>query len=361
MQLILDLCREGTMPKISSTISIVILSALLLTACNFGGLPLSQTQNQSPLGTAAAQTIVAMSVQLTMAASGGTEQPSQTTAAVENTSQPSATPMPTETALTPTASLTPVGSIPTVLVTQISQVPCNRFDFVSDITVGDYTNFYPGSTFTKTWRVRNSGTCSWNSTYSLVFDSGSSLGGPASVALPGVVAPGQMVDLSVTLQAPSYSGTYRGYWKLQSPDGVRFGYGYYANTAMWVLITVGATPVYANTSTPQVTGSCSQISVSPAIYHQYTRGADFDSKWVIENTSGSTWESSEVDFEYISGKKMYKYNSIYDLPADVKNDHQVTLIVDSIAPNDPGTYTTTWGLVKGSTRLCTMSVTIEVK
>ena len=58
---------------------------------------------------------------------------------------------------------------------------------------------------------------------------------------------------------------------------------------------------------------------------------------------------------------MYKYDSIYDLSTDVNEDDQITLIVDSIAPSTTGTYTMTWGLVKGSTRLCTMSVTIKVK
>ena len=355
------------MRKISITISIILLSAVLLMACDLGSLPFSQAQNNlNPLATSAAQTIVAMGVQLTMAASG-TQLPTQATLAAATTSQPSDTPMPAATEfatqIAPTASLTPASSIPTVLSTQVAAIPCNRFDFVSDITIGDYSNFYSGATFTKTWRVRNSGSCTWDSSYSLVFDSGSQLGGPAAVALPGVVAPGQVVDLSVTLQAPYSTGTYRGYWKLQSPAGVRFGYGFSASSAMWVLITVGATPVYSytSTSTPQASGKCSLISVSPAIYHQYTKGADFDTKWVIENNSGSTWKSSEVDFKYISGTKMYKFDSIYDLSSDVKDDHQITLIVDLIAPNKTGTYTMSWGLVKSSTRLCTMSVTIEVK
>ena len=104
-------------------------------------------------------------------------------------------------------------------ITQVATLPCDRFDFVSDITIGDYSNFYPGATFTKTWRLRNSGTCTWDSSYRLVYDSGYSMSGPASVALPGTVVPGQVVDVSVTLQAPYNAGTYRGL--LETPDPIR--------------------------------------------------------------------------------------------------------------------------------------------
>ena len=82
---------------------------------------------------------------------------------------------------------------------------------------------------------------------------------------------------------------------------------------------------------------------------------------MIKNTSGKTWSSSEVDFDYISGTKMYTKNSGYDLASDVTKNSQVTLTIDSKAPSTSGTYTMTWGLVQGSTHLCYMSVTIVVK
>ncbi|MDR3573526.1 MAG: NBR1-Ig-like domain-containing protein [Anaerolineaceae bacterium] len=357
------------MRKLSTTISFILLSTMLLSACSLGVLPTSQSQDLAPMNTAQAKTIVALSVQLTEAAPQATQplqatsaatQLSQSTAAASNTPVPSDTPAATDTQV-PTASLTPVGSVPNVQITQVAPLPCDRFDFVSDITVGDYTNFNPGATFTKTWRLRNSGTCTWDSSYKLVYDSGYSLSGPASVALPGTVAPGQLVDVSVTLQAPYNIGTYRGFWKLQDPSGVRFGYGSGSASPVWVLITVGATPYYIYTSTPQVSGGCSLESISPPAYTQYAKGGDFDSKWVIKNTSGKTWSSADVDFEYISGTKMYTKKSIYDLANDVTKNSKITFIIDSKAPSSNGTYTMTWGLVSGSTNLCYMSVTIIVK
>jgi hypothetical protein len=358
------------MRKLSATISLILLFTILLTSCDFGGLPIPQAQqNLNPLSTSAAQTIEAMSVQLTMVALSITQAAQATTAPTQaqatlsasGTPQPSDTPAATDTQAAPTASLTPVSSITNVPITQVAAQPCNRFDFVSDITVGDYTNFNPGATFTKTWRLRNSGTCSWDNSYSLVFASGYSMSGPASVALPGTVAPGQLVDVSVTLQAPYNAGIYRGFWMLQSPSGGRFGYGYNSASPVWALITVGATPSTIYTTTPQFSGNCSLVSVSPPAYTQYSKGGDFDSKWVVKNTGSDTWLSTEVDFEYLSGTKMYKNKSIYDLGSDVKKNAQLTLTIDSLAPKTTGTYTMTWGLVQGSTHLCTMSVTIKVK
>jgi len=39
------------------------------------------------------------------------------------------------------------------------------------------------STFVKIWRLKNTGTCSWTPSYSLVFSGGDSMSGPSTVAL----------------------------------------------------------------------------------------------------------------------------------------------------------------------------------
>src|SRR5688500_18723466 len=83
-------------------------------------------------------------------------------------------------------------------------------------TVPDGTRFNPGATFTKTWRLRNIGTCTWTTAYSMVFQSGEQMGGPASVPMPSSVAPGQNVDVSVNLTAPNAAGHYIGYWRFRN-------------------------------------------------------------------------------------------------------------------------------------------------
>ena len=120
-------------------------------------------------------------------------------------------------------------------------IPCDKVSFVKDVTIPDNTTLTPGSAFTKTWRLKNDGSCTWSSGYKLVFDRGDALGGPQEVQLTtGTVAPGQTVDVSVNLTAPAQAGTYQGYWKLRNSSGVLFGWGDKANAAFWVKIKVEA-------------------------------------------------------------------------------------------------------------------------
>jgi hypothetical protein len=86
------------------------------------------------------------------------------------------------------------------------------------VTIPDGTIFAPGTAFTKTWRLRNTGTCTWTG-YALVFDNGDAMNGTSPSAIV-TVGPGQEVDLSVNMVAPSTDGSYRGYWRIRNPSGV---------------------------------------------------------------------------------------------------------------------------------------------
>ena len=114
--------------------------------------------------------------------------------------------------------------------------------FVADVTVPDGTRYDPGATFTKTWRLRNIGTCTWTTSYTMVFDSGTQMGTTASVPFGSSVAPGGTIDLSVNMTAPSSAGHYIGYWKFKNASGTLFGIGFNANRSWWVEINVNGTP-----------------------------------------------------------------------------------------------------------------------
>jgi len=124
--------------------------------------------------------------------------------------------------------------------------------FVSDVTVPDDTAFAPGQSFTKTWRVRNTGTCAWEAGTTLIFSSGDRMGGPDSVPV-GAVAAGSTVDVSVNLTAPTSYGTYRGNWQLRAPDGTRFGSIVYVRIVVPEPATVTPTPTATPTQGPTVT------------------------------------------------------------------------------------------------------------
>jgi hypothetical protein len=177
--------------------------------------------------------------------------PSPTAAAIDT-----ATPeIPTPTA-TPTLTAT---ALPTVtLVSTQLPTPCYRAFFVKDVTIPDYYDkLTPGETFVKTWRLKNTGTCDWAANTNVVFFSGTQMGGPSAQEIGQVVNVGDQIDISVTLQAPTQSGTYTGYWMLRTPAGGRFGLGDAGDQSFWVLIVMGgntATPTITNTAgTPTIT------------------------------------------------------------------------------------------------------------
>jgi hypothetical protein len=212
--------------------SVLVLAAV---ACN---LPFAASPTPQDIGmvyTQAAQTVVAQLTQVApgVPISGADGQPSATSSLP---GQPSATPTlaPTNTPPPPTATERPAPTAtprPTA-----TPLPCNLASFVKDVNVPDGTTFAPGAAFTKTWRLRNAGSCTWDSGYRLVFYKGEDLDG-TTTKLPKVVEPGETVDVSVNLVAPDATGTYQGYWMLRDVDG-RFGIGSDGETPFWVKIRV---------------------------------------------------------------------------------------------------------------------------
>ncbi len=125
---------------------------------------------------------------------------------------PPSTSVPTNTTIPPT--IAPPSS-PTTQPTATHE--CDKAQFITDVNIPDGTLMNPGQVFTKTWRLKNIGTCTWAG-YSLVFDTGNSMGGAASTAI-GNTPPGGTVDISINLTAPAAAGNYRGYWRIRNTSG----------------------------------------------------------------------------------------------------------------------------------------------
>lgn len=113
--------------------------------------------------------------------------------------------------------------------------------YAGDVTIPDGKEIPPGKSFTKTWRMRNTGTCAWKAGTKLAFVSGDQMDGPPVVSV-GPVAPNSGIQVSVNLVAPGTPGTYKGNWQLQSPDGTKYG------SVVYVEIVVPAAP--SPTETP---------------------------------------------------------------------------------------------------------------
>jgi hypothetical protein len=202
------------------TVILLLIISMLMTACNLPGL------GQAEQADVAAEAEATVQAELTRLAA---EEQVNNSAATATEPAP-ATEVPT--AAPPTA--TAEGPTPTAGVEGCT----DRAEFVTDVTIEDGHDLDKGENFTKTWRLRNAGTCTWTSSYSLVFDHGDQMSAPAAVALTGTVSPGSTVDLSADMTAPNSAGMYQGFWKLRNNNGVLFGIGASGNTAFWVKIEI---------------------------------------------------------------------------------------------------------------------------
>jgi hypothetical protein len=139
--------------------------------------------------------------------------------------------------------------------TSISSGGCDNSVYVSDVTISDGTVLAPGQSFTKTWKLQNTGTCTWGTSYDLTFVTGSQMSG-VNTSLPSSVAPSTQVNVSVAMTAPSTEGSYTGYWRLANAAGSAFG------STVWVKITVSSS---ASTTTATVTPTPTGDTLTPTL------------------------------------------------------------------------------------------------
>ena len=84
----------------------------------------------------------------------------------------------------------------------------------------------PGKRFQKGWRMRNTGTCTWDSAYFAAYVRGNTLAaqlGGQPIRNVGEVQTGQTYDLWINLVAPDKAGEYVGYWQMHNGAQTAFG------------------------------------------------------------------------------------------------------------------------------------------
>jgi hypothetical protein len=228
-------------------LALLVLSIVLI-GCG-SKAPASPTTNPDLIYTAAAQAANATLTQIFQS----------TPSATPVTPTPTNDPTQTAAAQTASAKLTQMAAVTltpqsTPISTAVPTIPAgpsgDRAAFVSDVTIPDGSIIAPGAAFRKTWKLQNAGTTTWTTSYTFGFISGEQMGTITSVPLTQSVAPGQQVDVSVDLVAPSTSGSYQGYWKMKNASGQLF------NDSVYVLITVGSGGATSTTS-PSTPGATS--------------------------------------------------------------------------------------------------------
>ena len=234
---------------------LVLALAVLLTACKSPAPEATTEPTSDP--------------NAVMTAAANTASARLTDIAALTPTPPPATPTETPAPATPTLAATTAAPQPSPTSAPVTGQ--DQAAYVADVTVPDGTTFQPGQTFTKTWRIANTGTSTWTTAYKLAWVDGNQMGGPASVAVPSDVEPGQNVDVSVNLTAPATAGKYTGYWKMMNASGALFDSLVYVEinvsgaTATAGTATAGPSPTAGASSTPTATQQTANVVTGAAL------------------------------------------------------------------------------------------------
>ncbi len=233
--------------KIYFTASLLVITALL-AACN---APTAPTVNAETILTQAAGTAAA---RLTEAAASV---PSPT---ASETPAPSATPQPPTPTLEPTATQPPAQATATLAPTTPPQTTsADSASFVADVNYPDNTTIKPGETLTKTWRIKNNGTTTWTTSYSLVCIDPGKFQCTESVSIPKEVKSGETIEISVSLTAPTAAGTYKAFFRMRNAAGQFFKLD---GGDLWAQLIVGQGDTATKPGSPTSTSTV-QPSVTP--------------------------------------------------------------------------------------------------
>lgn len=204
-------------------ILLIALFTIVLAACNLPGTePVVTQEDQSAKITGVVQTVYAQLTETAMAIQ------------LLATETFTVTPEPTFTD-TPPPTFTPTVVIPTNTLepsptegptnTPTSDMPCLRANLETK-SVPDGSVIFIDRVFTQTFRIKNTGSCTWDSAFELRFAGGDLLNAGANIPMTtGTIPTWGYANVDVLMRAPSEPGTYRGYWSIKSNDGQIFGVG----------------------------------------------------------------------------------------------------------------------------------------
>jgi len=193
-----------------------LLLATLFSACA-PAVPIEPTPDVNAIRTSAASTVVS---EFTLTAAFFTPTPQ---------SLPTETPTQQTELLPPTETAVAIFTLDPTQAALTPDALCDDYSFTLstlDVTVPDGTPMTPGQEFTKTWKIKNTGICTWDTSYKAIFSYSSPPNERMSaqpIPLTALVAPGQEVDVSVQFKAPTTAGEYTGYWQMVNSKGIPFG------------------------------------------------------------------------------------------------------------------------------------------
>jgi hypothetical protein len=189
--------------KKSAGLLILIVAALVLAACGPAATP---TADPAEIRTQVAGTVQAGLTQTAAA---------KPTSTATNTPEPTSTP----TLTTPTSNVTRTAAVTATVTSQAAP------DLAEVIGVSAFATFTPGQDFSVTWTVKNTGNNTWTANYLVRCYTTAYCFGGQTISFGKDVKPGETIDLTINLKAPSTTGDHNTLWVLTNASGTNFGRG----------------------------------------------------------------------------------------------------------------------------------------
>ena len=202
-----------------------------------------------------------------------------------------------------------------------------KFAFITDVTVPDNTSLGTGSTFTKTWRVKNAGEVEWPRHTKLTFLQGTQMT-DISEFVVGKVASGEEKEISIPLTVPENAGSYEAQWALtvqdeQIPQAI-------------VTLVIRASGAAAEGVQAQFV-----TDVTVPDNTRYENGEQFTKTWRVRNSGSEPWPE-QTKLTFLAETQMTDLSEV-EVGA-VAPGAETDISVDLMAPNENGTFRGQWVL-----------------
>lgn len=247
------------------TWALLAIAAFLLASCTNPAAAGEPTVDTNAIFTAAAQTVQVQITQTAAAMPTNTVAPSETpTLTPELPALPSLPPL--DVNVTPSVAFT-LAPLPG-LATATNPAPAttgDKAEWVTQIPT-DGTRIEHGTRFDVRWTVRNTGTTTWNTNYTIRHYAGTKLGEKSTYKFRATVKPGDSTDLVIDAVAPSKNGEYNSIWVLTNDQGVNF----------YVIDVTIKSVNPGPTETPDPTKIALEICCDDDLENDGTRCDDFD-------------------------------------------------------------------------------------
>jgi hypothetical protein len=261
--------------RLYKILTLLAVLALLVSGCGYA------QSNESVISTSVAQTVQAQNT--------------------PETAEVATSPAPTLTA-SPLAPL--AATLTGAPLTGATAQACTASASLVGETYPDGTIVQAGTTFTKVWQVQNSGTCTWDSSWQLIFYGGNLMDGLTVYNFPQPAGPGQTVDVPIILRAPVENGSYTGEWMLKSPWGQFFGVGQYSVPMSVSIVVGGLTPESKKTETVfgvtavsyQVDRRCAPANTFYTITANITSNGPLEINFIWMQSDGNNDEINKLTF-----------------------------------------------------------------